>query len=526
MSQTFRNSALPLIVALFALVLVRSVSGFFSPLPLQVDEAQYLGWSRDPAFGYYSKPPMIAWVLGLNRAACEVVGLSTLPWVEGCTRLAQSFALGIAGLFAALSSWTLFHRKQAAFAAALLLITSPLFGFLSLFATTDAWLLMFWSIALWSFICGISPGLQSSFTLAAGARADQGHWPYWVVCGAAVGLGLLSKYSMGVFVVSAFIALLALKRVFSWGPWLAAAVAFVVFLPNLIWNATQGFPTLSHHLEISQVQSLSPTQWSGLSALRSLGEFLAAQLVLIGPFALLSLLFWLPTYLRGHPAEDRAKLNLLWWFALPMLVIVVLQAGVSRAFANWAAPAYLALAILAGYLWTSSGTDAQRSSVGRRLLWLSVALGLACSALMIYGLRYAYQESAALNIRAVEKLRGWKEAALWIQNKAKARDAVVVAEDRRLLASLSGYLGLKAYALDEQNRRNHHYSWFYHFSDQRIGADQSILVVLVGQADTQNLMNRLQAAGFREITAAQAPDEPAIPVGDSGDKIQAFWATR
>jgi len=70
LSQTFRNSALPLIVALFALVLVRSVSGFFSPLPLQVDEAQYLGWSRDPAFGYYSKPPMIAWALGMNRAAC------------------------------------------------------------------------------------------------------------------------------------------------------------------------------------------------------------------------------------------------------------------------------------------------------------------------------------------------------------------------------------------------------------------------------------------------------------------------
>ncbi len=106
------------------------------------------------------------------------------------------------------------------------------------------------------------------------------------------------------------------------------------------------------------------------------------------------------------------------------------------------------------------------------------------------------------------------------------RKAQGLERGRRLLASLSGYLGLKAYALDEQNRRNHHYSWFYHLSDQRIGTDQPILVVLVGQADTQNLINRLQAAGFREITAAQAADEPAIPVGDSGDKIQAFWATR
>ena len=145
---------------------------------------------------------------------------------------------------------------------------------------------------------------------------------------------------------------------------------------------------------------------------------------------------------------------------------------------------------------------------------------------MIHGLRYAYFDSAVPLVRAAEKLRGWREAALWIQAKAKERDAVVVAEDRRLLANLSGYLGLKAYALDEQNRRNHHYSWFYHLSDQQLGKDQRILVVLVGQADTQKLVNRLQAAGFRDVAAAQASDEPAIGVGESGDKIQAFWAYR
>jgi len=526
LSQTSRNPALFLFVALLALVLYRSVSGFFSPLPLQVDEAQYLGWSREPDLGYYSKPPMIAWALGLNRAACELAGLSALAWIEGCARLTQAFALGLAGLFAALSSWALFHHKQAAFAAVLLLITSPLFGFLSLFATTDAWLLMFWSVALWSFIRGIGLKLDASRATSADARADPGHWAYWMVCGAAVGLGLLSKYSMGVFVVSAVIVLLTLRRLFSWGPWLAAAVAFMVFLPNLLWNAAQGFPTLSHHLEISQVQSLTPTQWSGLGALRSLVEFLAAQLVLIGPFAVVSLLLWVPAYWRGQHTKDRVQLNLLWWFALPMLAIVLLQAGLSRAFANWAAPAYLALAILAGMRWTSPALTAKERRIGTRLLWLSVALGLVFSALMIHGLRYAYFDSAVPLVRAAEKLRGWREAALWIQAKAKERDAVVVAEDRRLLANLSGYLGLKAYALDEQNRRNHHYSWFYHLSDQQLGKDQRILVVLVGQADTQKLVNRLQAAGFRDVAAAQASDEPAIGVGESGDKIQAFWAYR
>ncbi|HWA31259.1 MAG TPA: hypothetical protein VG867_09170, partial [Rhizomicrobium sp.] len=48
-----------LIVA--AITLVRVLALIFSPLNLYPDEAQYWWWSLTPDWGYFSKPPVIAW---------------------------------------------------------------------------------------------------------------------------------------------------------------------------------------------------------------------------------------------------------------------------------------------------------------------------------------------------------------------------------------------------------------------------------------------------------------------------------
>jgi 4-amino-4-deoxy-L-arabinose transferase-like glycosyltransferase len=39
-------------------------------LDLGPDEAQYWWWSRDVAWGYFSKPPLIAWLIALTTAVC------------------------------------------------------------------------------------------------------------------------------------------------------------------------------------------------------------------------------------------------------------------------------------------------------------------------------------------------------------------------------------------------------------------------------------------------------------------------
>ena len=52
------------------LLAVRLVALKFNATDLFFDEAQYWSWSLEPAFGYYSKPPLIAWVIGAATAVC------------------------------------------------------------------------------------------------------------------------------------------------------------------------------------------------------------------------------------------------------------------------------------------------------------------------------------------------------------------------------------------------------------------------------------------------------------------------
>ena len=51
--------------ALVIITILRSAAVIITPLDLGVDEAQYWLWSQTPDFGYFTKPPLIAWIIGL-----------------------------------------------------------------------------------------------------------------------------------------------------------------------------------------------------------------------------------------------------------------------------------------------------------------------------------------------------------------------------------------------------------------------------------------------------------------------------
>ena len=53
------------IIVLISVTLIRIYSLIVSPIELTVDEAQYWHWSRNLDFGYFTKPPLIAWVYSL-----------------------------------------------------------------------------------------------------------------------------------------------------------------------------------------------------------------------------------------------------------------------------------------------------------------------------------------------------------------------------------------------------------------------------------------------------------------------------
>jgi 4-amino-4-deoxy-L-arabinose transferase-like glycosyltransferase len=309
---------LPLILVLLCVLTVfRLVSNAASGTDLFVDESQYWSWSRDLAFGYFSKPPLLAWLIAGATALCgdgEACVRAPSPLLHAGTAL-MVFFIGRRLYSGAVGFWS-------ALAFALLPGISLSAGIIS----TDVPLLFCWSVALLAFVLLLDrPGMGPALLL-----------------GAALGLGLNAKYAMAYFVLCSVVALVLIprQRALPTLPYLglALAVGAALIVPNIVWNADNGFATFSH--------TAHNAGWNGVpfhpeKAL----EFLATQFGVFGPilFGALAVLTWrVASGRESWPEADRVLLS----FSLPVIAIVTVQAFLSHALANWAAPAYVAASVL------------------------------------------------------------------------------------------------------------------------------------------------------------------------------------
>lgn len=393
--------SLKLFLVLAALVVWRFLAALDAGLNLSIDEAQYFLWSLDPAWGYFSKPPLIAWTIALATPLC---GDS-----EACVRLpALLLFAASAGLVAALTS-RLFDQRTglwAGIAFATLLLTS----FYSWVMTTDAILLFFWSLSLLLFLRAL----------------EYDRWRDWLALGASVGLGLLAKYSMGLFLGCAFAVLLLDHRrlLASPRPWLAALLALAFLVPNILWNLDHQFATLRHTAEIAQLdrQLFHPA---------SLASFVLAQFGVMGPLMMLALV----VAAVDRPAwRSDPRHRLLAIFSLPVLGLFILLSLLSRAHANWAAPAYVAATVLAV-------TMLLRRNHRRWLLW---AIGI--NLLLAVPLYHWHRIAPALGIELrkgtdpFHPLRGWDAAGRQLAELLRDSGCrAIIAAERGTLVELAYY---------------------------------------------------------------------------------------
>ena len=188
------------------------------------------------------------------------------------------------------------------------------------------------------------------------ARAPSLGWA--LALGAAVGTGLLAKYAMIYFPLSAATRGGAAARArIGWrDAAVAAAVALAIVAPNLAWNASHQFATLQH--------TADNADWQGIRLdIPGLLGFLAGQFAVAGP-----VLF--AAYLAGLTRLATPARRYLALMSAPILAVVAAQALVSGANANWAAAAHLAALVLAVAV-----------LAGRpRLLALGLAINLAVTA--------------------------------------------------------------------------------------------------------------------------------------------------
>jgi 4-amino-4-deoxy-L-arabinose transferase-like glycosyltransferase len=308
------------------LILLRGAAA--AALPLSADEAYYWLWSRHLAAGYFDHPPMIAWLIAAGTAL-----FGDTPFGVRCLGLVLSL---LASWFVWASAGLILKDDKRA-ALAVLFFNLTLMISVELLAATPDMPSIAFSAGFVYFLCQV----QAS-----------GKPGYWLAAGTAAGLGLLSKFSALFLGVGAFAWLLFDRRARIWlvSPWpyLAGAVALLLFAPNLVWQS-------SHHWETFAYQF--GRVGLGHFTLRYLVEFLVAQLGLATPliFLLMAIGLWRAT----RPASDQFLLAVLVWVALAYFLEHSLH---DRVQGNWPCFLYPPLAILAA--------DATASHGFWRKLWL------------------------------------------------------------------------------------------------------------------------------------------------------------
>jgi hypothetical protein len=220
------------------------------------DELYFLSAARRPTWGYVDFPPLTAWIGWLVHT---LFGDSLVA-----LRLTSLIAMLVATLLVALTARELGAGLRTQTAAALAWAISPYaLGAGSLFHPT-------WLDAL----CWVA--LLYVILLALAREQPR----LWLAAGAVAGIGLEAKYTIAVLLVALLAALLAVRgrRIMRtrW-PWLGLAVALLVFLPNLVWQAEHGWASV-HFAASQNAATASDTPPSTYLAEQLL--FLGAALVL------------------------------------------------------------------------------------------------------------------------------------------------------------------------------------------------------------------------------------------------------
>ena len=391
--------SLNLLIAFTRLLALRN-----SALDLLPDEAQYWSWSRHLAFGYFSKPPMIAWLI---HAATALFGDD-----EWSIRLAAPLLHAATGIVVCFIGRAIFNARVG-FMSALVYATLPGVTFSGLVISTDAPLMFFWALGL----------------LAFWQVWTRPNWAWAIALGVAIGFGMLSKYAMAYFLLGVVIHIAFATRLERARAWRYLAVAMLIagalLVPNLAWNAAHGWATVGH--------TAANANWSAGGGLhpRETAAFAIAQFGVFGPVLAVALILRVALIRRDEPPGGE---RFLLAFAVPVLALMLLQSGVSRAHANWAAVSYVAATVLiVGWL------DRRRQAWPIRL---TIALHVAAFAAFTLMFAGAVAVKLPKSVDIFHQMRGWRTLGemVWRKMGTMPEGTNVAADDREVMAELDYYL--------------------------------------------------------------------------------------
>ncbi len=217
------------------------------------DEFDYIACGNHLAWGYVDQPPLIPFLTNVSRA---VLG-DSLRSIRFIPALASSFLV----VQTALIAREFGGRRFALLLSAITVLIAPQYLSNGSLLTTNC----------------LEPNLWMGcayFAILAIKRNEPG---YWLWFGVIAGLGLEEKYTIAIFGFAIVVGLLLTehRRVFlnRW-IWLGGTAAFLIFLPNLLWNIHYHWPFL---------ELMRNIRAEGRDVVLGPGQYFLQQMILVHP---------------------------------------------------------------------------------------------------------------------------------------------------------------------------------------------------------------------------------------------------
>jgi 4-amino-4-deoxy-L-arabinose transferase-like glycosyltransferase len=415
-------------------------------LDLAPDEAHYWEWSRRLDWSYYSKGPMVAYLI----AAFTRCGSSTDFFVRLPAGL---LSLGTGSLVYLLTR-DLFASGRAGFLGVLACGATPLFAAGSILMTIDAPLVFFWTLtayATWK---------------AVWSHAAQARLAWWCVVGVALGLGVLSKYTMLLVVpcigLYLFISPLARRCLREPAPYVALSIACVLSMPILVWNAQHDWVSLRHVGALAGLTAANAEDETYFGA-KTFFEFLGSQFGVVSPVLFVALVVAMITSGRRGLRERRDEYLFPFLLAAIPFAFFVLWSVYEKVEGNWAAPAYVTATATLAALWDEQLTQARRVAVKRILLVLLPGILMVALAQFPGLPRYA-----GLNlpprIDLTRRLDGWRKlgtAVGAVLKEPRGENLFLFSEHYQIASELAFYVPgqPQVYNIDAGRRMNQYDIW-------------------------------------------------------------------
>lgn len=380
-SQLKKHYLLASILFIGGVTVARAIyAGSFLLTP---DETNYWQWSRYLAWAYHDQTPMIAWAIRLFTLLCGQTELAV--------RLPSIISMAVASVYLVLMANHWFSERVA-WQTALLSQSVFIFNVGALLATAD--------------------GLQGAAWAAAAYHTALGYENHarrhWAAGGLWFGFGMLSKYSMVLFLPFVFIFGLTFptgrKRLATFRPYAGCLLGLVMFAPVIAWNAANHWNSFRHVAYLSGANEGFALHW------KYLVEFLGSQVGLLTPMVFGVICAAWISVIRHWRTERNWINKFLLFTSLPMVAGFAVLSLHTRVYGNWPCAGYLTACVLAAALWSKPGGqnhDKHRRNRSSRTWRWTLASAYFLTLLILVHVQHPFLPIPPTQDRTFNELQGW-----------------------------------------------------------------------------------------------------------------------